>query len=185
MKKVFKPLAPIHRCYLAMYIFSFFWLDICLIVVGFDLTLFLIVLIKNAVGFITYFIVRCFYPYRYIIDGEHLIKKKNKKIIFKIKLSDIECVLVQKEKWYGYFAYVIDVILNEGWGMKNRGTTISFVYQNCDMIEGDKKEISQKSLKSSECAESFEVKDIFSYKQCKKICRHINDLTGKNYLVEV
>ena len=172
MKKVYKPLAPVHRFYFILYISVFALFDIAAFCGNFDPLLFWIVLIYNGTVCIAYFLVRVLYNVKYVIDDNYVYKKRGRKVLFKIKICDLEAIYVKKAKWHSYFAFVFDAFVNEG-AKRAHSSSISFVYYNCDLTTSEISELSRESLRDQKLRDAFEQNEIFSYRQCKKICEAI------------
>lgn len=95
------------------YIFNVIFFDIGFIIVSldkFDIEFFITCILINIIPFLVYIIVRVFYPYKYVINDEYLVKYKKNKIIFKIKIKDIKYIVVKKVNIFNYFKFIISLI---------------------------------------------------------------------------
>ena len=124
------------------------------------------------VGCLSYILIRRLYNISYVIDEEYIFKKRGKKVVFKIKIADLQAIYVKKAKWHSYFEFLIDAFVNEG-AKHAHSSSISFIYHNCDVVASETLELSRESLKDQKYRNAFERNEIFSYRQCKKICEAI------------
>ena len=172
MKYKLKPLNTIH-----IYIFLTFTLfaipfDIVLIASPFDIGLFLTQLVYHALIVLCYLFARLFYNVTYVVDDKFLTQYKGKCIVFKIEISDIKAVFIKKAKWYDFFAYWADVLLSLC--ICTHGTSISFVFDSCEINEKINTEIPRQSIKPSYLyKKATERVEIFSHRKCANICKRL------------
>ena len=137
MKYTFKPANNLHLSFMALfYIFIVSFFDIGFLITlldifDFEYMLFCIILTTSPL--IIHFIVRVFYPYKYMINDEYLIKYKKNKIIFKIKKSDIRYVLIKKTNIFIFIKFVLSLIIYDY--STEYLTTASIVFEKCDYLD--------------------------------------------------
>ena len=131
-------------------------------------------LIAHAVVFCLFALIRIFYWGKYVIDDSYMSKYMGKKLVFKIKISDVEKIFIRKNKWYSFFRFVFFFMLESvpnGKGL----TCISFVFKHCEKIKKVSGEHNYDiSLKPDSYNEYFERCDVMSLAKCKKLCKKLN-----------
>ena len=173
-KKVFKALDVVHCFYWFLFLVIFIPFDLTLIFTPFDLSLLITVLCMNGIPTLIFILVRVFYNVKYIIDERYLVKYKGKKIVFKISIQDVETVFIRKAKWYAFFPFVLALVCGDIPKGKSL-TCLSLVYQNCEIVKEEKREIKRPSLKNETYRSFFEHSEFFSLRKCKKICKKMGN----------
>ena len=121
-----------------------------------------------------YIIVRVFYPYKYVINNEYLVKYKKNKIIFKIKIKDIKYIVVKKVNIFNYFKFIISLISYYNLSTSNV-TTMSFIYEKFDILDDlNNKEFKREEVVENKEANEKEYVEILPYKKIKQICKLMN-----------
>ncbi len=134
----------------------------------FDLGVFLVSLSIAIVFVLTCILFRVFYPYRYEINNEYLIKYRFKKIILKIKIQDLKKIYVKKQnnifKIFLCFIEIYDCSISSSSG-------VSFIFDEYEIYtEKNKKKLDNTTLKSSS-DDSLEYIEIMSNKKIKKLMK--------------
>ena len=173
MKHKIKPLNTIHIYVYTAFILLAMPLNILLLTIKFDITLLLTSLIYHAVIVLCYLFTRLFYSTTYVIDDEFLTEYIKKDVVFKIKISDIEKIYIKKAKWYDFFAFWFDIIPSAC--CCSHGSTISFVFNNYEILEERKTEIPRQSIKPRYIDKTaMEHVEIFSRRKCALLCKYLN-----------
>lgn len=178
MNYTFKPLNNLHLYFMCFaYIFNVIFFDIGFIIVSldkFDIEFFITCILINIIPFLVYIIVRVFYPYKYVINDEYLVKYKKNKIIFKIKIKDIKYIVVKKVNIFNYFKFIISLISYYNLSTSNV-TTMSFVYEKFDILDDlNNKEFKREEVVENREANEKEYVEILPYKKIKQICKLMN-----------
>ena len=97
MKKyVFKPLDQIHAYVLVLFLCIMPPLGLMSLFLRHDQRWLITVMVMYGVEFLVFLCVRLFYSVRYVVDDSYLVKYCGKKIVFKVKKSDIKKVYIKK-----------------------------------------------------------------------------------------
>ena len=178
MKYSFKPLNNMHLYFMYMfYLFIVPIIDIgCIIVCldEFDVGFFITCTIITAVPFLVYMFVRIFYPYKYIIDDEYLLKYNRNEIIFKIKIQDIKYIVIKKTNVLNFLKFIISLISGYNLSTSNV-TTMSIIYDKCEILNDS----NNKDFKREEVVENKEINEkeyveILPYRKIQKISKIMN-----------
>lgn len=168
-KQIIKPRDNYHTYFLFLAFLVFLPFDLVLLF-GFDMLLFKIVLIANSIFIGILAVGRIVYPVKFVFDGEALTKYNGKKIVYKIKLENIEAVFIQKGKKRSFIVFIFQTLCQ----LKPDGdymTSISFVFNSYD-IKGEAKNTEPYlSLKPKEYNRFYERCDILSFRKCKRLCK--------------
>ena len=133
----------------------------------FNLGLFLVSLSLALVFVLSCILFRVFYPYRYEINNEYLIKYRFKKIVLKIKIQDIKKIYVKKQN-ENIFKIFVSFFFNYDYS-SSYFSGVSFLFDKFEVYdEKIKKEFKRISLKSSP-SDSLECVEIISNKKIKKL----------------
>ena len=156
-----------------LYIFPIGFFDILAIICRND-ALSSVCLIMTILTILAHIFVRIFYHYKYIIDETYLTKYKGKKVIFKVKKSDIKIILVKKAKLSNYIKLFISLVAHYNITSLNI-TNMSFLFNDCEIIQdyGDI-DMKRESLKGNEYSDYKEYIEILSYRKIKKIIKKLN-----------
>ena len=168
-----KPLDNVHFLFLLPFVIFFVPFDLLLFTSAYEPILLIFVLIVNTIPILIFILARLFYNRKFVVENGFLIKYHMKKVIFKIKISDIEKVFVRKGRWYAFPHFVFDMV---AYLMpKNcKISCVSFVFKRCEMLKIDKMEFDRPELKSSLYNAYFEQSEFFSYTKIKRLCSIIN-----------
>ena len=115
-----------------------------------------------------------FYPFFYVVDEEYLTKYKKEKVVFRVKIADIQAIFINKVRWTYYFKAFLDCLF---FYIIRTPTSISFVFQQCEVLTAYKQknmEVIRNSLKDEKFKHCFEYVEILSYKKAKKIFFLVN-----------
>ena len=136
MKYIFKPLNNLHlQLTSAFYLIGLFF-DIGFMVSlkdGFNVHFLITCLVISAIPLLLYIFARLGYPYKYEINNNYLIKYKNKSIVFKIRVCDIEYIIVKKANVLNYFKFIGSLFIGD-FSTKNL-TTMSIIYKKCEVLD--------------------------------------------------
>ena len=131
-------------------------------------------MIAQAVIICLFVMIRFFYPEKYVIEESYISKYKWKKLIFKIKISDIDKIFIRKNKWYSFFRFCLHFLFQtvpDGDAL----TCVSFVFKRCEAIKKVPSGFNSRIfLKPDSYNEHFEFGDVMSLAKCKKLCKKLN-----------
>lgn len=128
--------------------------------------------------FIVFFGQRLFLFEKYVINDGYLIKYHRKKIVLKVKLTDIKIILVKKQTkieeiktfLLAFFGFYIHHMFDSSYV-----TTVSFVFDKHDVFSENKHSLlCTKTLKNDLYEECDEYVDIISFPKIKKIAKKLN-----------
>lgn len=166
----FKPLNNIHMLYLIFTLLIFTPFDITLLF-HYSPSLLITVVLMNMLPLAIFAIVRMFFNTKYVVDDDYVIKYHGKKIVLKIKISDVNGIYIKKAKWFSFFTFIYEAICSPF--TQPHGTSFSLVFEKCDVIYPLKQEIPRKSLISNNQKDLLEYCEILSFRRCKKLCKKL------------
>ena len=171
MKKnqyIFKPLDNIHAFYMLIFLIVFGFVNIVPILTSLEVFEYIIILSFNAVIALGYFLTRFFFPVKYVIKDDYLIKYSGKNILFKIRIGDIKEVHIKKAGFLDFFHFLYEFVC--GSFTKTHGTCISIAFEHCEIQEEEKHEIPRMPLLEDNYKHLQEIVEIFSYRKCIRLC---------------
>ena len=168
----FKPQDNVHTCISVCAFLLLVPFDVMLLI-GKDSLSLLILLIINSASFLIAVISRLLYGRKYKIDDEYLIKYRHRKIIFKIKVADIDGVFIRRRSPWSFFVFIYYLVIGNGYISGERLTNLSIVFKKCEVIKQDKDEAYRISIKPEAFASYYEHCEIISFRKCKKICAQL------------
>lgn len=171
-KYSFKPLDNIHFFYLLLGLAVLIFFDVVLIVVPFELSIFMVIMSLNCIPVIGFVLARVFYNVRYEIEGDVLSKYRGRELVFQIKKEDIEEIYIKKAKAIDFFGFSYQAIL--GPFTKPYGTRISIAYYNCGITKQETQEIPRGSLVQDNYKRVNELCEIMSYARSLKLCKMLD-----------
>lgn len=175
----FKPLNNLHLITILYYyifvagFFNFFslinYIDNKII----DVYLLISLGVINFIPILGYLLFRMLYPFKYFIDKNYLIKYKGDKVIFKIKMEDIEGIIIKKAHFFDYLILPFSFSFLCDFSNKHL-SSISIRYKKCDFIdETINYEFERIKTIKNECGLN-EYIDILPSRTAKKICKFMN-----------
>ena len=178
MTYCFKPLNNLHLITILYYyifvagFFNFFslinYIDNKII----DVYLLISLGVINFIPILGYLLFRMIYPFNYFIDKNYLIKYKGDKVIFKIKIEDIEGIVIKKAHFFDFLILPFSFLLYDL--SSKHLSSISIRYKKCDFIEETiKYEFERIKTIKNKCGLN-EYIDILPSRTAKKICKFMS-----------
>lgn len=119
-----------------------------------------------------FILARVLYRYKYVVDGDKLVKYKGKEIVFKIKKQDINRIYIRKCGIKGYFDFIAS------YGDTAFCTAISLTYDDCDISIPQTYDpfynLKRESFKLEDDVSLHEYVELISYARALKLCRILN-----------
>ena len=171
MKKCFKPLDNIFVFHWLYWVILVFPLDLAMLLLDFEKTITITVLVANLSITLAVGISRLIYRDHYEITDDYMIKYHGKNVVFKVKRGEIKQVLIKKASWYAPFSHAWAI-----WAGpldKPHGSSISFVYESCDIRVEQKVDIPRAPLNPNKNKNLQEHVEICSLRRCKEICNYL------------
>ena len=109
----------------------------------------------------------------FISDSGYLIHKKRKKVLWKIKLTDIKKVYIQKPQKGDFFRFYYDLYDRGFLRLPPHGTRLSFVFQTCEILKRVEFPSAYGSVKPCGDNAFFERIGVFSFKRCYRFCKNL------------
>ena len=178
MKFKFTPSNNLHLIFVSLfYICPIIPLDIgCFIVClsQFDFLYFITCVVLTFTPIAVWAFARIIYPYRYIIDDKYIIKRKGKKILFKIKIKNLKSIIFKKVTILDYFKFIFSLI-----SYYNISTAhiscVSFVFNDYEVLtDYNDGEIKRSPLNCGLYPDCIEYIEIISYKKAQTISKILN-----------
>ena len=165
-KHVFKPLDNYHQFLVLGFRSILFFLDLVFLINPSDVFLIYAILIYDFMTVFFYILARLICRERYVIDNEYLTKYRGKKVLFKIRKSDIQQVIARRTRWYAPISCLLALYF-----VTELFTNVSIVFKNCEILKQDQSDLKGDYLyHGSDC---YEWREVMSYHKGKKLCKLI------------
>ena len=174
-KLVFKPLDNVQFHYFLLAMLAVLIPNIALITdfANSDLGFRISMLIINSIIVFAFVLAKIIFWEKYVVDDIYITKYVKKRIVFRIKIKDVEKIFVRKEKGYEVLAIaVVSMLLADPTPFEEKLTNTSIAFKRCEIIKEQKHRVLN-SIKPDGYNELFEWCDCYSLRKAKKLCKRL------------